>query len=91
MSEARVADSAGTGFRKELTEVGFPVEARIAHGTMTVRELLDLVPGGIVRSATPAGATVTLCVGRVRLASAEPFVEEGKLVVRVVRIEAPDA
>jgi flagellar motor switch protein FliM len=81
----------GSGFRKELSGVTFPVEARIAQGKMTVRDLLDLVPGAVVRSATPAGAKVLLAVGRVGLAVAEPFVEEGNLVVRIVRIETPDA
>ena len=81
----------GAGFRRELLGVRFPVEARIAQGTLTVRGLLDLGPGSIVRSESPVGARVLLCVGRVVLAAAEPFVEEGRLVVRVERIEAPDA
>lgn len=91
MADVRAPAEPGAGFRKELLEVAFPVEARIAQGKMTVRELLELGPGTLVRSATPAGATVLLAVGRVTLALAEPFVEEGNLVVRIVRIETPDA
>ena len=76
--------------RKELQGVRFAIEARIAEGKMTVAELLDLKPGSVVRSDAAPGGRILLCSGRVRLATAEAFVEDGKLLVRIEDVSGAD-
>lgn len=69
--------------RDALRRVRFRVEARLARGRMTVGQLLDLGPGSVVRSGSPAAARISLCVGKVELASGEPESEAGSLGVRL--------
>lgn len=77
-------------FRKELDGVRFQIQARIAEGKMTVAQLLDLKPGSVVRSNGTPGGRILLCSGRVRLASAEALVEDGKLLVKIAEVGGGD-
>ena len=83
---AKPATGATEVLRKELQGVRFSIQARIAEGKMTVGELLDLKPGSIVRSEGTPGGRIQLCSGSVRLATAEPLVEDGRLLVRIADV-----
>ncbi len=87
----RVSGVPSTGIRKQLLAVRLPLEARIAQGRMTVRDLLDMGPETLVRSDSPPGGGVLLCCGRVVLASAEPVVQQAKLLLRIEEVEKPRA
>ena len=90
MTQKPVPESGGAGaFRHRLRKVRFTVDARIAHGTMTVGDLLALKPGSVVRSSGAPGGMIALCSGRVRLATAEAVVEEGRLSLRVEDVGMP--
>jgi len=68
-------------FREPLQGVRFRIEARIAKGTMTVGEFLELKPGSVLRSQDAPGSKVLLDSGRACLGYAEPIVEDGKLAL----------
>lgn len=77
------ANPSATVLRESLRRVRFRVEACVALGRMTVGNLLDVRPGTIVRSATPPCGKITLRAGRVEIASGEPVVEAGALLIRI--------
>lgn len=76
-------------FRPQLEAVKFTIEARLAKGTMTVADLLDMKPGSIIRSKDAPGGKIRLYSGRALLGTAEPVVEEGRLALRVEDVETP--
>ena len=74
-------------FRESLRRVRFPVAACVALGRMTVRVLLDLREGSVVRCVTPPGGKIALRAGRVEIASGEAVVESDALVIRIDSVE----
>lgn len=69
--------------RESLRRVRFRVEACVAVGRMTVRTLLDLREGSVVRAGTPPGGKVALRAGRLEVASGEPVVDDNALLIRI--------
>ena len=78
------------GFRPELLQLPFTVEAILARGVMKVRELLNLRPGGIVRSNVSPGAPIQISSGRAVLGSADASMEAGVLTLRVTDVGEPN-
>lgn len=50
---------------------------------MTVGLLLSLRPGSVVSSKTRPGDRILLFSGRVQLASADPLVQDGQLILKI--------
>lgn len=84
MSRTEPPPTADTvAFHETLRRVRFPIAVHVAQGRMTVRELLDLREGSVVLSDTAPAGKVALHAGRVEIATGEPAVESGLLVVRI--------
>ena len=87
LSRAKDPNPAEPGLREELLGIRFSVEVRVADGKMTVRDLLDLQPGTILRSRTRPGTPVRLVSGPVQLATAEAQIEKGQIELRVESVD----
>lgn len=68
---------------QRFEDVPVTVEARIGSRPITLREVLGLKPRSILSLGRPAGETVDLIVGNVRLGSAEVVVVDDRLALRV--------
>ena len=68
-------------------DVLVPIEVRIGQRTATVRELTSIENGSIVLLDKPAGETLDLFVGNIRLASVEVVVVDDRLAVRIAEFD----
>ena len=69
-------------------DIGIPIEVRIGQRTATVQELASIETGSIILLDKPAGETLDLYVGNIRLASVEVVVVEDRLAVRITEFDA---
>jgi flagellar motor switch protein FliN len=68
---------------KRFGAVPMDLEVELHHTTITVRELLDLHPGSVIRTDKRANAALTLRVGGAVVARGELSRGKGKRAVRV--------
>jgi flagellar motor switch protein FliN len=63
--------------------LSLPVESELGRCTMSVREILALAPGSLIRLPRAVGSPVDLYVGGARFASGEIVKTGGSLAVRI--------
>jgi flagellar motor switch protein FliN/FliY len=69
-----------------FSDISVGVEARFEERLMDVRDVRAIQPGVVIALSHPAGETLSVCVGNVRLASAEVVVIEDRLALRITEI-----
>lgn len=67
-------------------ELPFQVEVDLGMLTMTLGEVFGIKAGTVLRTDHPAGAPLTIRVGDVRLAEADPIVIEDAVSMRIKRL-----
>jgi flagellar motor switch protein FliN/FliY len=75
-------------------DVPVPVEVRIGSRAMTVADVIGLKAGSVLLLDKPAGETLELVIGNLRMGSVEVVVVDDKLAVRITetdRLEPPHA
>jgi len=72
-----------------LADVALNVEAQLAQSTMTIREVLALDAGSVVKTSRPAGENVDVLIGGVLVGSGEVVVMEEKVGVRMTSFRTP--
>ena len=73
-----------------FSDLSVPVEVRIGKCIMKVEEVAALKCGSTVPLDRPAGETLELMVGNLRLGMAEVVVNEDRLAVRITELFLPD-
>jgi flagellar motor switch protein FliN/FliY len=63
--------------------VSLPVEAELGRCSMSVREILSLAPGSLIRLSRSVGSPVDLYVGGVRFSSGEIVKAGDSMAVRI--------
>lgn len=91
--------SAGAGAAADLTaggdpfarlrDVVCPVEVVLGTGTMSLRRVLTIERGGVVRLAQSAGEDLFVTVNGIRLAEAEVVIIDETIAVRVTHLARP--
>jgi flagellar motor switch protein FliN/FliY len=71
-------------------DLTIPVEVRIGKCVMKVEEIAALQCGSIVPLDRPAGETLDLMVGNLRLGMVEVVVNDDRLAVRITELFLPD-
>jgi len=74
----------------ELGRMPINLEADLDCGTISVRALLELKTGSVIRSSTPAGDNVDLRVGGKLIGYGEIIANENTLAVRVTNVKELD-
>lgn len=74
----------------DFSKVPITLEADLDCGTLTIRSLLELKIGSIIRSGTPAGDNVDLHVGGKLVGYGEIIANEDALAVRVTNVKELD-
>ncbi|MBN1578603.1 MAG: FliM/FliN family flagellar motor switch protein [Chitinispirillaceae bacterium] len=69
-----------------LLDVNVPIGVQLGQTRMTLRELLNLKKGGIVRLKRMAGEAVDVFISRRLMAKGEITVVDDQLSVRIVQI-----
>jgi flagellar motor switch protein FliN/FliY len=69
-------------------DIPVPIEVRIGHRTASVQDLASIKDGSIFLLDKPAGETLDLYVGNIKLASVEVVVVEDRLSVRITEFES---
>lgn len=64
-----------------------PIEVRIGQGTASLQDLASIKNGSIVPLDKPAGETLDLYVGNVKLAAVEVVVVDDRLAVRITEFD----
>ncbi len=72
-----------------LLDVPCEVEVIVGHGTIAVRECLDLRPGSVIALAQPAGSDLQVHVQGVPIALGEVVIDDETTSVRVSAIVPP--
>jgi flagellar motor switch protein FliN/FliY len=63
--------------------LSLPVESELGRCTLSVREILALAPGSLIKLSSPVGSPVDLYAGGTRLGSGEVIKTGNSLAVRV--------
>jgi flagellar motor switch protein FliN len=71
---------------EQLQDIFLPVKLELGHKTITVRELLDLAPGSIVKLDRLAGEPVDMVINGKAIAKGEVAVIDENFAVRVVTL-----
>jgi flagellar motor switch protein FliN/FliY len=66
-----------------LLDVTMPISIRLGQTSMSVRELISLKKGGVVRLKRMAGESVDVFIAKKMLAKGEITVVDDKLAVRI--------
>ena len=64
--------------------LSLPVESELGRCTMSVREILSLAPGSLIRLSRSVGSPVDLYVGGARFSSGEIVRAGDSMAVRIV-------
>jgi flagellar motor switch protein FliN/FliY len=72
-----------------FNDVPVVIEVRIGQRTASVQELASIGNGSIVLLDKPAGETLDLYVGNIRLATVEVVVVDDRLAVRITEFDTP--
>ena len=70
-----------------LAEIPVPLEVRVDEAELSVAEMMDLEDGVVIPLSKPAGETLDLFAGNLRLASVEVTLIEDRLAVRITKLE----
>jgi len=68
-------------------DVAIPLEVRVGHCSMTLKELCTLGENSVMQLDKPVGETLDLYVGNVRLASGEVVIMEDRMAVRITEFD----
>lgn len=71
-----------------LAEVALDVTAELGRTTMTMGELLDLKPGGVIELDREAGAPIDIAVNHTLIARGEVVMVGGRYAVRITEVVA---
>ena len=71
-----------------LSDVVLGVSAELGRTTMTMGELLDLQPGGVIELDREAGAPVDIAVNQTLIARGEVVMVDGRYAVRITEVVA---
>lgn len=69
-----------------LLDVNVPIGVQLGQTRMTIRELLNLKKGGVVRLSRMAGEAVDVFISKKLMAKGEITVVDDRLSVRIVQI-----
>lgn len=69
-----------------LAEVALAVTAELGRTTMTMGELLDLKPGGVIELEREAGAPIDIAVNHTLIARGEVVMVGGRYAVRITEV-----
>lgn len=75
---------------EQLQDLSLPVSLELGHKLMRVKELLDLVPGRIVKLDRLAGEPVDLVINGKIIAKGEVAVIDENFAVRIVTLLSPE-
>lgn len=75
---------------EQLQDLSLPVSLELGHKLMRVKELLDLVPGRIVKLDRLAGEPVDLVINGKTIAKGEVAVIDENFAVRIVTLLSPE-
>lgn len=75
---------------EQLQDISLPVKLDLGHKQITVRELLDMAPGKIVKLERLAGEAVDMVVNGKTIAKGEVAVIDEYFAVRVVTLLSPE-
>ena len=86
----REGDRSAT-IQKHLGETMLPASALLGEANLTLRELLDLEPGDVLRTSIPVGAEVAVMLGGKPRFWGTPGISRGKVSVKITRtnVEPP--
>ena len=70
-------------------QLPLPVESELGHCTMSVREVLSLAPGSVIKLSRPVGSPVSLSVGGAPFGSGEMVRIGDSMAVRITGFETP--
>lgn len=68
-------------------DLAVPLEVRVGHCSMTLKELCSLHENSVLELDKPVGETLDLYVGNVRLASGEVVIMEDRMAVRITEFD----
>lgn len=68
---------------KHLAEVPLDLDVELGRRTMTLREILALAPGGVIRIDRSAGENIDVLAGGTVIGSAEIVIIEENVGVRI--------
>jgi len=71
----------------DLGDIRVVIEAHFEERIMDLRDVLAIRPGTVIALERPAGETLSVYAGNVRLASAEVIVIEDHLALRITEFE----
>jgi flagellar motor switch protein FliN len=74
----------------QLQDITLPVSLELGHKMMRIKELLDLVPGRIVKLDRLAGEPVDLVINGKTIAKGEVAVIDENFAVRIVTLLSPE-
>jgi flagellar motor switch protein FliN len=75
---------------EQLQDISLPVQLELGHKTITVRDLLDMQPGTIVKLDRLAGEPVDMVINGKTIAKGEVAVIDENFAVRVVTLLSPE-
>ncbi len=75
---------------EQLQDITLPVLLELGHKKMSVKELLDLNPGSIVKLDRLAGESVDLVINRKTVAKGEVALVDENFGVRIVTLLSPE-
>jgi flagellar motor switch protein FliN len=75
---------------EHLQDISLPVSLELGHRQMRVKELLELVPGRIVKLDRLAGEAVDLVINGKTIAKGEVAVADENFAVRIVTLLSPE-
>ena len=73
-----------------LASVPLDIEVELARRALTVRQILELGPGSLIKLPRAAGENIDILVGGARLGSGEIVVIEDTVGVRITCSDAED-
>ena len=68
-------------------DLAVPMEVRVGHCSMTLKELCSLGEGSVLQLDKPVGETLDVYVGNVRLASGDVVILEDRMAVRITEFD----
>jgi flagellar motor switch protein FliN len=69
-----------------FSDLFVPVDVRIGERRMSVQDIVKLDIGSVIALDQPAGESLEVLIGNVKLASAEVVVVDDRLAVRITKL-----
>lgn len=86
----RLSPGLKAGSLDRFSTVPVAVEVELDRRSMSIREILALDVGSVIRMNKSAGENADLVVGGRRMGSGEIVVIEGKMAIRITSLEQTD-